>query len=484
MSLPICSSIASLASLINTTEQKLTYSLYHIIDDSQYSTFNIPKKAGGFREIDRPCGQIKSLQNNFSKFLTKHYNRKPCSHGFENNYGILTNAESHKNRKIVLNLDIEDFFGSINFGRIYGLFMNKPFFFPKNVAAAAAKLVTYNNRLPQGAPTSPLLANMISLRLDSKLMSLAKKHSCTYTRYVDDITFSSTKRSFNPNIATFHEDNSVILGKPLLQIFEKEGFKIKNSKTRLLSKFVRQDVTGLTVNEFPNVKRSYIKSIFGMIYSWKKHGLENAGITFLEKYATKKYELSKKVTPGVIYRAVIIGRISFIAHIRGWDDIIVRNLCVKYCENDSEPPKKIGEMGSMPLQYDVFIGHAIEQKEDIAKPIHSALKNIGLKSFIDIVEIKWGGSLTKIINKALSTSKYFLAIISSDSINKNWPDKELNAALAREIEGKQKILPLFVGTPSEIDKLKNHYPLIADKLYKVWKGNPEELANEIKMILD
>jgi len=483
MSSPLCSSVASLAELLHTTEQKLTYSLYRINDNSQYSSFQIPKKSGGFRVIDKPCGQLKSLQRNFNEFLCKQYNRKPCSHGFENKFGIITNAATHKKRRIILNVDIEDFFGSINFGRVFGLFQSKPFFFPKNVAAAAAKLVTYQNKLPQGAPTSPILANMIALRLDSKLMSLAKKYSCMYTRYVDDITFSSTKPIIAPEVASLNANNNVTLGKAFLHIFEKEDFQIKGSKTRILTKFVRQDVTGLTVNEFVNINRAYINSVFGMIYSWKKHGLEAAGSTFLSKHATKTYKLSKDITPGVIYRSVVIGRISFIAHVRGWDDIVVRKLCVKLCEVDIKPPHKIGDIGNMPLQYDVFIGYANEQKETIAKPLHEELTKLGVKSFIDIVEIKWGDSLTKIINKALSTSKYFLAIISSDSIQKSWPNKEVNAALAREIEGKQQILPLFVGNASEVEKLKDHYSLIADKSYKVWDGNPVLLAAEIKNIL-
>jgi len=483
MSSPLCNSVASLAELLHTTEQKLTYCLYRISDDRQYSSFQIPKKSGGFRDIDKPCGQLMSLQKNLNEFLRTHYSRKPCSHGFESDFGIKTNAEIHKNRKIVLNVDIEDFFGSINFGRVFGLFQSKPFFFPKNVAAAAAKLVTYKNKLPQGAPTSPILANMIALRLDSKLMSLAKKHSCTYTRYVDDVTFSSTKPIFDPAVASLNVGNSVTLGKAFLHIFEKEGFHIKSSKTRILTKFVRQDVTGLTVNEFVNVNRSYINSVFGMVYSWKKHGLEAAESTFLSKHATKAYKFGKDITPGVIYRSVVIGRISFIAHVRGWDDIVVRKLCVKFCEVDIKPSHKIGDVGKMPLQYDIFIGHASEQKDTIAKPLHKELTNLGINSFIDIVEIKWGESLTKIINRALSTSKYFLAIISSDSIQKSWPDKELNAALAREIEGKQKILPLFIGNDSEVEKLKDHYPLIADKVYKVWMGDPVSLAAEIKEIL-
>ena len=184
-----------------------------------------------------------------------------------------------------------------------------------------------------------------------------------------------------------------------------------------------------------------------------------------------------------LFKSVIVGKIGYVAYIRGWDDVVVSKLCGKYCECDSNPPKRIDAIANLSMKYEIFIGHAFEQKDDVATPLFEELTKEGIRTFIDIVEIKWGDSLTKLINKALSEADYFLAIISINSISKSWPDTEMNAAIARQIDGKQKVLPLFVGTTEEIKKCKEHYPLIADRLYKEWSNNPEDIARDIKNII-
>ena len=184
-----------------------------------------------------------------------------------------------------------------------------------------------------------------------------------------------------------------------------------------------------------------------------------------------------------LFTSVVMGRIGYIADIRGWHDPVVIRLCKKYVDCGVKTTNKILETSTMPSKYNVFIGHASEQKNDIAIPIYNELSSIGISSFIDIVEIKWGDSLTKKINRALGESDYFLAIISKDSIKKSWPDKEMNAAIAREISGKQKVLPLFVGSKSEINELLDHYALISDKLYYEWNDNAKDIAIKIKDLL-
>ena len=302
----------------------------------------------------------------------------------------------------------------------------------------------------------------------------------TYTRYVDDITFSTTHNRFDRSIIESGKFDDVVVSRVLIQIIQGEGFDINNKKTRLLNNYVRKEVTGITINEFLNVRRKYINSIFGMIYSWKKYGYYPS----LQAYKTKYLNLPPDLDVNEdLFKSVIAGRISYVAYIRGWDDVVVSKLCRKFCECDSNPPKRIHAIGNLSMKYEIFIGHASEQKDDIATPLFEELTKEGIRTFIDIVEIKWGDSLTKLINKALSEAKYFLAIISIDSINKSWPDTEMNAAIARQIEGKQKVLPLFVGSTEEIEKCKEHYPLISDRLYKEWNSNPEVLAREIKDII-
>ena len=460
--------------------KKLTYIIYKIPDDKKYIKFSIPKKGGGKRQICKPVPKLLSLQRKIKDYLITYYKTKPCSYGFEINKDIKKNASQHIKSNLVLNIDIEDFFGSINFGRIYGLLLHEPFNFDKKTAAAVAKAVTYENKLPQGAPTSPVLSNMIARRLDSKLMHLAYNTRSIYTRYVDDMTFSTTMSSFHKNIIVKGKFNDVELSPQLITIIEREGFSLNTKKTRLLNKHVRKEVTGITINEFPNLRRNYINSVFGMIYSWKKYGYEDAQ----EKYKTKYLKLNQdhKILQDS-YRSTIIGRIGHIAHIRGWSDVVVSKLCRKYCECDTNPPKRLKSIGEMSMKYDVFIGHASEQKNDIVEPLYNSLTSLGVRVFVDMVNIKWGDSLTKLINNALAESEYFLAIISIDSISKSWPDTEMNAAIARQIDGKQKVLPLFLGSKKEIEECKNHYSLLSDKLYKEWSDNPDELAQEIKNLL-
>lgn len=460
--------------------KNLTYIVYKIPDNEKYEIFPIPKKGGGQRQICKPLPRLHNLQRKIKDYLLTFYISKPCSFGFEINRDIKQNALRHVKSRLVLNIDIEDFFGSINFGRIYGLLQSAPFNFDAKAAAAIAKAVTFNNKLPQGAPTSPILSNMIARRLDNKLLSLASTTKSFYTRYVDDITFSTTLPEFDNKIILRDNFPNIELSPHLIDILCREGFRINRHKTRLLNGNMRKEVTGITINEFPNVKRNYINSVFGMIYSWKKFGYENAQAAYCAKYLNMRGGSGIKAKS---YRSVIVGRISYIAHIRGWDDVVVYKLCRKYCECDNNPPKKIGEIGDMTKEYDVFIGHASEQTDSVLKPLMTSLQALGVKTIADIVCIKWGDSLTKKINAALSQSKYFVAIISIDSIKKSWPDKEMNAAIAREIEGKQIVLPLFVGSKTEIEKCKNHYSLIADKLYKVWENDPDKLAKEISELL-
>lgn len=467
---------STLARELKIEPKKLAYVIYVLPDNKKYTSFQIPKKSGGVRTISKPVSQLLNIQRNFKDFLLSFYTPKPCSHGFEKERNIKTNALKHLKSKILLNIDIKDFFGSINFGRVYGLLSSKPFNFDKQAAAAGAKLVTFQNKLPQGAPTSPVISNMIARRLDGSLTSLALRNKSIYTRYVDDITISTTHLSLDKSIVKSGKLDDVIVGDELKKIIEKEGFEINQNKTRQLNNFVRKEVTGITINEFPNVKRTYINSIFGMIHSWKKFGYANASLN----YSTKYLKIPPKGKPNLgLYRSVIIGKIGFVAHVRGWDDVVVSKLCRKYCECDSNPPKRIQTVGGLSLEFDVFLGHASEQKETVAKPLYDSLVKLGMRPFIDVVEIKWGDSLTKLINKGLSEAEYFVAIISINSIKKSWPDTEMNAAIARQINGKQKVLPLFVGTREEIEKCKSHYSLISDKLYKVWDNNPDQIAQEI-----
>ena len=183
--------------------KNLTYVLYILNTDRLYHTFTIPKKHGGEREINAPIeADLKEIQRKISKklyvYFYKELNPKNnIAHAFIKNRSFITNAEIHKNKKWVLNIDLEDFYPSINFGRVKGFFeKNKNFLYSKDAAIIMAQLTCYKKHLPQGATTSPIIANLIASILDSRLLKIAKKYKCDYTRYADDLTFSSNYSGF------------------------------------------------------------------------------------------------------------------------------------------------------------------------------------------------------------------------------------------------------------------------------------------------
>lgn len=254
------------AKLINIELRVITYVLYKIGIEESYKSFEIPKKAGGTRVIDSPNKQLKRIQRQLGKKIYdihKNYiNQKRIasniSHGFETGKGIITNARIHKNKKYLLNIDIANFFSSINFGRVQGYFnKSQEFMFSKEVSTIISQLVCYAKKLPQGAPTSPIISNLIFNIVDLRILSLAKKYRLSYTRYADDMSFSTNNRSFKTDYIEFIKELKVLL--------KNSGFDINESKTRLEYYSSRQEVTGLTVNKKINARRKFIKQTRAMV---------------------------------------------------------------------------------------------------------------------------------------------------------------------------------------------------------------------------
>lgn len=256
-----------LADFLSIPRSKLTHILYAKKPDSYYSTFEIPKRNGEMRTICASSGDLKVLQGKLSNMLWFYQksiweakNIKPnISHAFEKEKSIITNAKIHRNKCLVISLDLENFFDSFHFGRVQGYFeKNKNFELPHDVAVIIAQLVCYQGHLPQGAPSSPIITNLICQSLDVCLLRVAKKYRLDYTRYADDLTFSTNNKHFVDNQDEFLAEAT--------DVIKRMGFIINEKKTRLRFKDSRQEVTGIVVNKKLNINHDYVRKTRAMAH--------------------------------------------------------------------------------------------------------------------------------------------------------------------------------------------------------------------------
>lgn len=226
------------AELLQIPYGYLAYYIYRMPSNYRYRTFRLPKKSGGYRTIYSPNNSLGIVQRKLSQVLYVIYQPKSSVHGFATSRSIITNAKAHVGKQYVLNIDIKDFFDLINFGRVRGLFIGKPYQLDEKVATVLAQICCFNNKLPQGAPTSPIISNLICAKLDSELQRLSQKNGLFYTRYADDITFSSNRKKV-PSSLFFYDDkeqSNIILGNEIKSIIEKNGFTINIAKVKLKDK--------------------------------------------------------------------------------------------------------------------------------------------------------------------------------------------------------------------------------------------------------
>ena len=283
--------LSDLAIYLGYTAKGLSYILYK--DENKYHHFDIPKKNGKKRKISAPNPRLKDVQKRLANKLSlcqeelmKNTRKMTTpSHGFVKGFSIFSNARIHTKKRYVLNIDLEDFFPSINFGRVRGFFIkNKYFKLSEAVSTIIAQIACYENSLPQGSPCSPIIANLIAHSLDMQLIALAKKYHMFYTRYADDLTFSS-------NVKTFPSDfinEAGKLGNKLVKTIEAFGFKVNQQKVRVSHRSSRQEVTGLVVNEHINTKKEYYRlarSLCHSLFFGKECYVKNSDGTKTEMFA-------------------------------------------------------------------------------------------------------------------------------------------------------------------------------------------------------
>lgn len=321
----------SLALALGTSYSKLTYHAYGTPEDSYYTEFMIPKKSGGHRVISSPKGPRKVFQRRLLEILSDVYEPPRGVHGFVRKRGIVSNAAPHVKALWVLNFDIKDFFPNIHFGRIYGLLKSKPYGLDELPARLIAHLVCHNKALPQGAPTSPVVANMVARSLDTSLVKLCRRARVNYSRYADDITISgrtfTSLGSFVSDIKAGNEflnhqvisSENIVLAESLMQTISDEGFVLNENKTRLSIRRAQKCVTGLVVNQKVNVPRKFVRNNRAMLHAWEKYGYFKA----LQHYKDAYAEWPSSVGERTLQR-VMKGRIEYVGQIRGRNDPIYK----------------------------------------------------------------------------------------------------------------------------------------------------------------
>ena len=228
-----------------------------------YRQFQIPKKSGGMRTITAPDGELKDIMTTLAFILNELYYPVPEAMAFISGRSIVENASQHIGQNYILNLDLSNFFTCITANMVEHNLVKLGI--APLVARDIATICTYPvvndhhvvNVVPQGAPTSPVISNICAMTLDNRLSGLARRFHLTYTRYADDITFSSNHNVYQKDGAFMEELNRIIA---------ECHFTINPKKTRLQKRGSRQEVTGLIVVQKTNVSRKFIKNLRVLIH--------------------------------------------------------------------------------------------------------------------------------------------------------------------------------------------------------------------------
>lgn len=469
--------IHDLAIRLDTTVDQLHYLLYARPEEQRYNTFAIRKRAGGMRTISAPMPDLKAIQRQLANILQNSVDIRPSAHGFTRKRSIVTNAKLHVKRGAVLNIDLKDFFPSINFGRVRGLFMSPQFGAISSVATILAQLCTYRGYLPQGAPTSPVISNMICFRLDAQLLRLAREHRCRYSRYADDITFSTHLPSLPPEFIQRDTDGRAVAGNAVTEIVKQNGFSINPDKVRLYPSTFRQSVTGITVNSKTNVSRKFVRQVRAMIHDWSVNGLEEA-----QRRHHEQYYRYRDRDPKPSLQRIVRGKLDFLKMVRGpYDPVRMRlqeqlaNVWPEYREVLSKEKMEIDAM------YDFFVSHASEDKDAFVSPLVTALECIGAKVWFDKSQLRIGDDLYEKIDEGLRRSRYGIIVLSPSffGLQKTWTRREINSLMALEdADGRKRILPVWYNV-DESDVARNNAFLATRFAIRTDGHKAEEIATQL-----
>jgi RNA-directed DNA polymerase len=281
--LPILQESADIATAMGISVGQLRFLAFSrkVATVSHYVRFRIPKKTGGYRAISAPLPRLKQAQQWILDHILDAIPLHSHAHGFRRGRSIVTNAQPHVGALVVVNMDLQDFFPSISYPRVKGVFISLGY---SEVVATILGLICTEpevtqveldgrnyylaqseRHLPQGAPSSPALTNVLCRRLDRRLEGLATSRGFVYTRYADDLTFSTTDPEKLRDIGNILQGATSIIAH--------EGLTVHPDKTRILRQSQHQEVTGVVVNEKLNIDRTTLKKFRATLYQIEKDGL-------------------------------------------------------------------------------------------------------------------------------------------------------------------------------------------------------------------
>ena len=283
--------------------------------ESAYVGFDIPKKTGGVRHIVAPNSQLKAVQSCINILLQALYEPHECATGFICGRGVKSNAERHIGSSCMLNIDLKDFFPSVTKDMVRRALKEElseriSSAEVRNMICSLCTIPTPDGAevLPQGAPTSPVLSNIVLKRLDRRLAAFAGAHGYNYTRYADDITFSHDRAG--RRFSRFFMDKTRAM-------IEDCGLQINERKTRISVAGERMEVTGLTVGNKVNVSRRYVKQLRTLLHMWRHYGYDKAQQIYDRDFSNGVHADLK---------SVISGKINYLTMIRGKEN----HAAVKY----------------------------------------------------------------------------------------------------------------------------------------------------------
>lgn len=309
-----CNSPKQFASLLHTDLLKLPL----LCLPEQYSMFKVPKSNGKFRLIEAPKKELKAIQQRLNLLLQCYYNtiRPACSYGFilnmpdtkkKHQKNILNNAKTHKKSRYLVNLDLKDFFHQITDTKLKQAFKahNK---LHEDVVEWIVKIGCLKNRLPMGAPTSPVLSNIAMMELDYALLQLAEKYALTYTRFADDITFSGKRKIHTQHYVHIHA------------LLQDNGFHVNTNKFKLSKPGEIKEVTGICIHKNKlRVSDTFVKEIRSDIAYFKKINRFRQDYEIL--YANAAHSNTLKFT-----RQSIAGKINFAGYVHGFKSKLYKEL--------------------------------------------------------------------------------------------------------------------------------------------------------------